>query len=309
MLSQFPASVFIAEGVPEQNGAYMFQAIVLQLQRDTAQPGELAGASLQALIVGMIKSQHPQLYAQLQQPAGACRYTVSLLREECTATAIAVRIATVDSALTHALLEASSRYACSASPLIIGTAHYHIGAVITDEQRSPWVGSATLVGLQPQPAGAEALLHIHIASALRSRSASTSALQGKDKLPRASTLADPVAWLFLAIAQRWRAAAPAARIPMNDEIRRAAAQVTVVRNTLRPAVQLLRAGAAREVGWGHLGELVIHPGEMPEHRMLLHTLANVAFYTGAGIATTRGMGLLRSVAMRCQDWVAHRKSR
>lgn len=285
----------------------MFQAIVLQLQRDTARPGEVAGATLQALIIGMIKAQHPQLYAQLQQPAGACSYTVSLLREESTATTIAIRIATVDSALTDALLEASSSYAASASPLLIGTARYHISAVTTDEQRSPWAGSATLAGLQPQPACAATTLHIHIASPLHSRSFGASALQVSDRGLRAPALADPVAWLFTAIAQRWRAAAPATHIPTNEEIRRAAAQVTVVRNTLRPAVQLLRSGAAREVCWGHLGELVIHPGDVPENRALLYTLANVAFYTGAGVATARGMGLLRSVAMRRQDWVAQRE--
>ena len=272
-------------------GTPTFRAIVIQLQRIVGGVQDLAGATLQALVLQLIKTSRPQLADELQQPTALRPYLVSLLRDECTPAQLALRVAALDGVVIEAVVEACSLAQATGTLLLLGNARYRIGAVITDPRSSPWAGASTLAGVHHAAAAAGATLHVHVASPLLPR-----ALVARSLAPgRTDGAANLVPLLFTAIAGRWRAAAPSAMVPTDAAICEAAASVKVLRTNLRPALHLLRCGQRREERWGYRGELVIQLGVMREHQLLLQALVGIAFFSGAGVATTRGMGTLRRV--------------
>lgn len=106
-----------------------------------------------------------------------------------------------------------------------------------------------------------------------------------DKRPRMALLPVPET-LFLSLARRWNALAPAEISLDLAQVKAAASHTVVSRYELRTTTHLIGKGA--QVGF--LGTCRYELRGSPEERRLLSALADAAFYTGVGIKAARGMG-------------------
>lgn len=266
-------------------------ALVLRLTVSPDRVIDVAGATAQALVLGLVKRQDPELAANLRSHPAARPYTIAVLREERVPTQIAIRITSVGTAIPR-VLAAAVEQAHLQPPVRIGPLNVSGMAITTSPGQTPWANAASLGSVQR---GAEALgdtLTCILASPLLPRHRPVA---WRDGPPTNATLTP--ALLFEAMSERWRALGRMMPGVCGEAVRGAALQAEVAESQITVATHLQHGGrpSERTLLRGFLGWITLRLHGSPAERALLRMLAAASFYLGAGIGTASGMGCLRAL--------------